>query len=69
MNPHMLKRAGERVYQGMVLVDLRARMVATSRMVRACVCHTAPHRTRGTLVARSSSIPKKAPCRGHELRR
>ena len=62
---HPFKCAGERVYQGQVVVDLRARLMTQSRMPRVRVRRTAARAPR----RQELLSPQKAPSRGHEFRR
>ena len=62
---HPFKYAGECVYQGLVLVDLRARSMTQTRMPRVRVRRTAAGEPR----RQELLSPQKAPSRGHEFRR
>ena len=62
---HPFECAGERVYQGPVLVDLRARSMTQKRMPRVRVRRTAT----GAPRRQELLSPQKTPSRGHEFRR
>ena len=62
---HPFECAGERVYQGLVLVDLRARSMTQKRMPRVRVRRTAT----GAPRRQELLSPQKTPSRGHEFQR